>query len=406
LFYFWVLSKYTASWRRFFDIPIILTIAGISIGVAVLVVAMSSFSGFETTLKKAVIEVVSDVSIFKRGGKIDRPEALKKEIGSYMNEVSESMMFVLQESLVSGRGKISAVLLHGIEKEKAGTVLNLKNHIVAGKLRWEDQQGQSPAFMGKDLAAKMGIKPGDVFKIILPKSGKNNSADITPIIHSFYLAAAVDLGKYEFNSRFVFVDLPVVQEILGSQKISGLRIKLKDSEHAEAWARAVQEKIGWTYAAVDWKQTSRNLFSAIEYEKKVMFFVVLIIIIASCFNVAAALFVTVLKRYRDISLMKTLGARPVDIVILFCLHGLFLGVTGLTIGISLGIFFSFLFEFLQRVFPLLPADIYKLSFVATEVRLGDLAMICGATMLICFLSTLIPSIRGAMLKPVEGLKYE
>jgi lipoprotein-releasing system permease protein len=406
LFYFWVLSKYTVSWRRFFDIPIILTIAGISIGVAVLVVAMSSFSGFETTLKKAVIEVVSDVSIFKRGGKIDRPESLKKEIGSYMNDVTDSMEFLLQESLVSGKGKISAVLLHGIEKEKAARVLNLKNHIVSGTLDWADHDGQSAAFMGKDLAAKLGLKAGDVFKVILPKSSKSNSTDITPIIRSFYLAAAVDLGKYEFNSRFIFVDLPVVQDILSTRKISGLRIKLKDSEKAEAWARAVQEKIGWTYAAVDWKQTSRNLFSAIEYEKRVMFFVVLIIIIAACFNVAAALFVTVLKRYRDISLMKTLGARPIDIVILFCLHGLFLGVAGLTIGISLGVFFAYMFEVLQKVFPLLPADIYKLSFVATEVRLGDIGMICGATMLICFLSTLIPSIRGAMLNPVEGLKYE
>lgn len=411
MFYFWILSKYTVSWRRFFDVPIILTISGISIGVAVLVLAMSSFSGFESSLKNAIIEVTGDVSIFKRGGKIDNPEVLLKDMEPMMGDVEDTMLFLTQESLISNRGKISAVLLHGIEQEKAARVLNLKKHVVEGEVQWtekKDDFGTSvpAAFVGKDLVRKLGLHPGDLFKVILPKTTKSSSTDITPIVKTFYLAAAVDLGKYDFNSRFIFVDLPVVQDLLLTKRISGLRIKLKDSEKAADWAQKVQERIGWAYAAVDWKQTNRNYFTAIEYEKSVMFFVVLIIIIASCFNVSSTLFVTVLKRYRDISLMKTLGARPFDIIILFCMHGLFLGLLGLTIGMVSGVFFCYLFEYLQKIFPLLPADIYRLSFVATEIRTWDLAMIAGATMSICFLSTLIPSIRSSFLSPVEGLKYE
>jgi lipoprotein-releasing system permease protein len=221
------------------------------------------------------------------------------------------------------------------------------------------------------------------------------------MIKNFYLTATVDLGQYQFNSRYIFVDLPVVQELLGTNKISGLRFKLKSSDKAPEWATKVQEKIGWSYAAIDWKQTNRNFFSAVEYEKMVMFFVVFIIVIAACFNVTTTLFVTVLKRYRDISLMKTLGARPLDIAGIFCLHGLFLGVIGVVIGITSGVFFCFVFEFLQKAFPLLPADIYRLSFVATEIRVYDLLIISGATLLLCFFSTLIPSIRGSFLSPVQ-----
>lgn len=410
MFYIWILQKYSKSWRTFFDVSIILTIAGITIGVAVLVMAMAGFSGFETSLKRAIIDVVGDAVVYRRGGKIDNPDELKKQMGQHMKQVDDSLMFITQESLVANRGQLSAVALQGIEKAKVKTMFNLEDHVVRGGIDWNMRQGdggaEPPAFMGKDLAAKLHLKPGDSFKLVMPKAVKTNASDITPMIKTFYVAATLDLGQYQFNSRYIFVDLPVVQEMLGTTKISGLRFKLKNSEMAPEWAKKVQEKIGWSYAAIDWKQSNRNFFSAVEYEKIVMFFVVFIIVIAACFNVTTTLFVSVLKRYRDISLMKTLGARPFDIAALFCLHGLFLGVIGVTLGITSGVFFCFVFEFLQKVFPLLPADIYRLSFVATEVRGYDLLMISGATLLLCFFSTLIPSIRGSFLSPVEGLKYE
>jgi len=409
-FHFWILSKYAFSWRRFFDTTTVLTVSGITVGVAVLVVAMSSFSGFETTLKRAIIEVSGDVQIFKRGAKIDDPANLLKQIAPYQKDVEETMFFLSQESLVAKNGKLSTVLLQGIQKEKIARVLNISDRIVEGRASWEPRQidGESvpPAFLGKDLMKKLDIKIGDTFKVVLPQASKSSSTDLKPIIRTFYAVAALDLGKYEFNSRFLFTDLPIVQQMLNTRNISGIRYKLRDSDRAPAWASSVQQAIGWNYAAVDWRQTNKNYLSAIEYEKMVMFFVVLIIVIAASFNVATTLFVTVLKRYRDISLLKTLGARPRDVIIIFCLHGLFLGALGLAAGIAVGMVMCWAFELAQKVFPLLPSDVYRLSFVATEIRAMDLAMIGVATLGLSFLATLIPSIRGSMLPPVEGLKYE
>ena len=187
--------------------------------------------------------------------------------------------------------------------------------------------------------------------------------------------------------------------------VSGIH-KLKHSDLAEEWGRRVQEDIGWTYAAVDWRQQNKNYLSAIEYEKYVMFFVILIIIVTACVNVTTSLFVLVLKKYRDISLYRTLGASPFMIVTLFCVHGLFIGVLGLAAGLILGVAMCIGFEVLQVLFPLMPSDVYKISFVSTEFRWSDLALISAATLLICFVSTLIPAIRGARLSPIEGLKYE
>ncbi len=405
-FHFWILGKYMKAWRQFFDVTILLTVAGITMGVAVLMVAMSSFSGFETTLKRAIIEAVGDVAIYKRNGKIDKIESLEKQLNPYMGSVQEKLYFLGQESLVASKGKIAAVFLQGVEKEKAASVLNLKNRITRGQDSWEYRDDIPPAYVGKDLLKKMGLQIGDTFKIILPRTSKSSASDLNPIIKTFYVTAALDLGKYDFNSRFLFVDLPIVQDLLNTQTISGIRLKLKNSDRAEKWAQVVQEKLGWSYSVMDWRQTNKNYFSAIDYEKRVIFFVVLVIVVASGFNVITSLFVTILKKYRDISLFKTLGARPRDIGFLFCLHGLLLGALGTFLGLTIGWALCYLFEVMQRFFPLLPADIYRLSFVATELRAQDILWICGATMTICFLSTLIPALRGARLSPVEGLKYE
>lgn len=405
-FHFWILLKYMKAWRQFFDVTILLTVAGITLGVSVLMVAMSSFSGFETTLKRAIIEAVGDVAIYKRNGKIDKIEALEKQLKPHMRGVQERLYFLGQESLVASKGKISAIFLQGVEKDKTATVLNLKNRITQGQNSWELRDDVPPAYVGKDLMKKMNLKIGDTFKIVLPRTSKSSASDLNPIIKTFYVVAAVDLGKYDFNSRFIFVDLPIVQKLLNTQMISGLRFKLKDSDKAEAWAQRVQEKLGWSYSVMDWRQTNKNYFSAIDYEKRIIFFVVLIIVVAAGFNVITSLFVTILKRYRDISLLKTLGARPFDIGFLFCLHGLLLGAIGTALGLLIGWTLCYAFEWAQKIFPLMPADIYKLSFVATEFRGQDIAWICGATMTICFFSTLIPALRGAQLSPVEGLKYE
>lgn len=394
------------SGKRFFDLHAILTILGVAIGVAVLVVAMSAFSGFMTGLKSALIEVTGDASILKRGGKINNLEELEEQLAPYQKDVIEQVQFLTQESLISHKGKIAMALLQGVEKNKVDRILNIQNRIVEGEPSWDYKEDLPPAFMGKELAENLGLKVGDVFRIILPRPSSTNAAVFSPTVHKFYVGGTMDFGKYDYNSRFLFIDLPLAQEIVGTTQISGIRFKLKNSEIAEVWAEQVQEKIGWSYAVRDWRLMNKNFITAIEYEKAVIFFVVLIIIIAACFNVANTLFVAVLKKYRDISLLKTLGASRFDILVIFCLHGLVLGFIGLVLGFTLGISLCWGFEFAQRVYPILPSDIYKLSFIVTEVRWQDVGMISIATLSICFLSTLVPALRGAALKPVEGLKYE
>ncbi|MBY0316840.1 MAG: ABC transporter permease, partial [Bdellovibrionales bacterium] len=166
MFYFWVISKYMQTWRRFFDVTVLLTLLGIIIGVAVMIVAMASFSGFQETLQQALIEVIGDVSIYKQGGKIDNIEALEKEVEPYMGDAEGAMRFLSQESLFASKGKISAVLVQGVDKETAYKVLNMEGRKVSGQISWALKDEIPAAFIGKDLLAKMNLKVGDTFRIV------------------------------------------------------------------------------------------------------------------------------------------------------------------------------------------------------------------------------------------------
>ena len=129
-------------------------------------------------------------------------------------------------------------------------------------------------------------------------------------------------------------------------------------------------------------------------------------VVAAFFNVSTTLFLGVLRRYSQVSVMRALGLKRRDIVALFCLHGLVLGSVGLGFGIGLGLLFCWGFEELQKIYPIMPEDVYGLSHFATQVHLQDLVWVMVATIVICFISTLAPAFRGASLSPVEGLKYE
>ena len=129
-------------------------------------------------------------------------------------------------------------------------------------------------------------------------------------------------------------------------------------------------------------------------------------VIAAFFNVSTTLFLGVLRRYSQISVMRALGLKSRDVVVLFCLHGLALGVVGLACGLTLGLFFCWGFEVMQKVYPIMPEEVYRMSNFATFLQFKDIVWVIVATLAICFLSTLAPAFRGARLSPVEGLKNE
>ena len=321
-------------------------------------------------------------------------------------EIKGLLGFVQLEVLIANKGKLNAVILQGIDWDEGQKIKALSQRVLK-KIDNKKKPPGEPALLGKVVAQRLQLEVGDEFRAILPQVSKTSSRRISPKLQKYYVDSIVDFGKYDFNERVVISDIKVAQGLKNmGESINGFRIRIEDSNRSSILAEKIQDKLGWDYSVRDWSMTNRSLFKAIQYEKMVLFFVMLIMVIAAFFNVSTTLFLGVLRRYSQISVMRALGLKSRDVVVLFCMHGLALGVVGLACGLTLGLFFCWGFEVMQKVYPIMPEEVYRMSNFATFLQFKDIVWVIVATLVICFLSTLAPAFRGAKLSPVEGLKYE
>lgn len=377
-----------------------------AIGVASLVVSMAVFSGYVTTLETTVQDAVGHILIQKRGT-LDSTDMLK-DIRPMVKGLVAETPFVYAEAILAHKGMINGILIEGIDESTVHKVLNLQNRLVAGSLSLASPEGTEPkVLIGKGIAEKFNLKVGDVFRIVVPLATEYQSANFRPKLGRFQVAGIINFGRYDFDSRYIVMEMNRVQEFLEiGKRISGYRLRIEDPHEARAIAREITSEMSSNFGARDWQDINRNLFEAARLEKAVLFFVLMILVVAAAFNVANTLFVSVVQRYRDISVLKTLGATDAMIRRIFIAQGLIVGGVGSGFGIAIGLWLCQFFEWLQVRFHIIPREVYKLDHIQLEVRLLDLLAIVGVSLIICFIATVVPSRRGAKISPVEGLRYE
>lgn len=402
----WLAFRYFGSWRRFFSLTTSLSVLGMAIGVASLVVSMAVFSGYVSTLEQTVQDAVGDLLVMKRGS-ADQEEMLK-DIRPLVTGLIAQTPFVYAEAILANKGKINGVLIEGIEESTVSSVLNIESRVIAGKLNLNHTEGSPEKIMiGKGIAERFDIHVGDVISIVIPLASEFQAASFRPKLGKFQVAGVINYGRYDFDSRYVVMRLEAAQEFVElGKRITGYRLKIEDPYLARQIARNIGEKFGPDYWARDWQEVNRNLFEAAKLEKAVLFFVLMILVVAAAFNIANTLFISVVQRYRDISVLKTLGAPDRMIRRIFTWQGLMVGAVGACLGILIGLILCRFFEWAQVRWKLIPAEVYKLDHINLQVRGADLLAIVGVSLVICFLATLVPSRRSARISPVEGLRYE
>ena len=259
--------------------------------------------------------------------------------------------------------------------------------------------------VGKELAKKFLLEVGSIFQAVIPRASANSATAFSPRSQKYRVSGILDLGKYDFNERTIVVTARSAQDLAGiGRAYSGLRIKISNPEDARKESFKLTSAFGAPYWTKDWLEVSKNFFSAIELEKIVIFIVMLSIIVVASFNVASSLFVNVMRRFADISILRTLGATQKFIIRLFVAQGLLVGFVGCIVGMALGVGLALIVA--KSAWVYVPAEIYKFDHLPVEFRLQDMGLIMGSSLLICFLATLDPARRGARMNPVEGLRYE
>lgn len=403
----WIAWRLLISRKTLFGGSAPLSLAGLILGVAALVASMAVMSGFESTLKNAMAEVSGHAQVVKRSRFPDDWQELEARIRQAEPTLVGATRFVFVEGILAREGKISGILIQGVDSDQVKKVLDFSARIVSGSDDLALKSDVPLALVGKGLAKKMNLQVGDKFRVVVPVADTVDPSKFQRRMGEFKVQGIVDLGKYDWNERFVLSDLKAAQGVADiGDRYSGLLLRFQDVNYARTAAFNLSQVLGAPYWVRDWRDSNENLFEAISVERPGIFLVVLIITLVAAFNVSSTLFVNVVRRFKDIAILKTVGLSQKDIVKIFALQGFFMGGIGLFFGFLLGFFLCLIFKFAQSRLGLVAGEVYRLDSIELSIRWVDSLAICFATLLICFVATLAPARRGGRLSPVEGLRNE
>ncbi|HEY8271689.1 MAG TPA: ABC transporter permease [Pseudobdellovibrionaceae bacterium] len=404
---FWIAYRLLFSKRTLFGGSAVLSLIGLILGVGALVASMAVMSGFESTLRSAMADVTGHVQLVKRGTFQEPWQELEARIRKQEPSLVSSVRFLRTEAVLAHQGVIQGVMIQGIDEERAGDVLNFSSRLVDGSLELKGGTDEkSPALIGKRIAQRMRLKVGDTFRVVMPIPDPIDPGHFQRRIAEFQVRGILDMGKTEWNERMIISTLATAQKLVQiGDRYSGLLLKFQDINYARTAAFNLSQSLGPHYWVSDWRDLNENLFEAVKIERVVIFFVVLIIVVVAAFNVSSTLFVNVVQRYADIAILKALGLPQKSILKMFSLQGILMGAVGLAFGTVFGLLLCVGFTLLQNTMGLLSGSVYRIDAIQVEVRFVDWIFIALATMLICFVATLAPALRGSKLSPVEGLKY-
>ncbi len=388
---------------RRLGLPAILSFVGLTTGVAALTVAMAMVSSYETTMVSAIVDVFGHVLVVNQGAAPVPLEKMRRRLLAIRPDLTGITPFVNFEGIVVGQGKLNGVVVQGVDADTVDNVLRLRPRLIRGAF----SLGADQAIIGKELARRYSLDIGSELKLVLPRPLAQETSGFESKVAKFKVSGVIDLGKYEYDERTVITSIDDARRVLGiSAPYVGLRLKLADEKNTFEARTDFKRQLGEDWWVSDWTEGNRNILRAIKYERVPIFLVIFIMVIAASFNVSSNIFIGVLRRTMDLSVLRALGLSARDVAWIFRVQGALFGFIGALLGFVLGGVLGAIFVLVQRYFVILPPDVYKISHVGVEFHLFDTSIILIAAVLICLVAALAPAAKAAKLIPVEGLRHE
>jgi len=404
-FELFVARRYLTARRKqaFISVITSISILGIMIGVAALVIAIALITGFQEDVQAKILGATSHLMVQNLASEgLDRYAETADKIHALKGVVSVTPV-VYNEVIITGLAKTKGALLKGLdfERELAGSAW--LRRLEAGKIPAAGGEREG-ILLGSQLAVEIGAQPGDIVDIVTASSTLSPMG-LLPKRKRFQVAGIFNTGLYEFDATTALVSLPTAQKLFGlGGRVSFLQVKIRDIFQAAAIAGRIRADLPATVYVTTWMELNRNLFSALKLEKNIMFLTITLIVIVAALNIIATLILMVMEKTRDIGILMAMGATPLNIRRVFFFQGALIGIVGTGLGVAMGMSWCWLANTFQLI--KVPVDIYQISYVPFRLNPVDLLAIIGVTLLISFVSTLFPAWRAAKTDPVVALKYE
>ena len=421
-------ARYLKPKRTFLAVITLISVIGVTLGITVLILVMSVMTGFEKELQRKVIGFDAHLLI-SNNGLMDEWHDVAEKVGKYPGVVAVAP-FVQGPVIVEFNHQRLAPKIRGIDPALEEKVGDLSKFIIAGKL----DLGGDNAVLGSELARALGVNVGDVITVYSPRNigdvmeqlnrmkgksgGGTKDADIDSLRQmvlptELTITGIFESGRYLYDSEFLLVPLHIGQELYGlGGSVHGLAVRTSDPDQAAETAEGLRKILPEDLSCVTWMDMNKELFDAIAMERHVMFFLLMFIILVAAFGIMNTLITMTVQKTREIGVLKALGARTWQVISVFLIQGMVIGIFGVVSGLALGMTLirwrNEVSGWLSTVLhvEIFPRSVYEFSQIPAEIVPSDVALICISAFFICSVAALIPAWIASRLDPVKALRCE
>lgn len=407
--------RYTRAGRggrrnRFISFISSVSILGIALGVAALIIVLSVMNGFQKEVRDRMLNVIAHIELLEYTGQA-LPDWQATAAKARQNpEVMGAAPFVASQSLIARGEDMRGAIIRGISPAEEATVTGLGAQLKDGVFA-QLQPGAWNIVLGSELARQLGVGVGDKITVVAP------GAQVTPMgasprYRSFNVVGTFSAGHYEYDSGLALIHIDDAAKLYRTGGPTGVQLKLRDVHDARRVAAELKGAMGPDILVRDWTRSNANWFDAVQIEKRLMSIILTLIVAVAAFNLVSTLVMTVTDKQSDIAILRTLGASPRSIMGVFIVQGAVAGVIGTLSGVGLGLLVAcnidVIVPTIERLLNVsfLPGSIYVISQMPSDPQQGDIVPIALVSLALSFLATLYPSWRASRVQPAEALRYE
>lgn len=404
--------RYTRAKRRnhFISFISLVSILGIAVGVAALIIVISVMNGFDKELKSRILGMVSHATVT---GVDDTVHEWRRaiELARGNPHVEGAAPYVERYVMIQGASNDGAgAVIRGVLPELEPSVSEIDRRMVQGRLD-DLVAGRFGIVLGRELAIMLGVAVGDDVTVFAAEFTASPIGAL-PRVKRFHVVGIFEAGMQEYDSGLAVVHMDDAAKLYRLDGPTGIRLRLDDLFRAYSVARDIGSELGQFYRVTDWMQGHSNFFKAIAMEKRVMFLILSLIVAVAAFNLVSTLVMLVTDKQADIAILRTLGQTPASVMGVFVVQGVLVGTLGIILGLAFGVVMTLNLEtvvhWMERTFGIvfMSPDVYYISELPADLHWGDVGWITVTAFVFCTLATLYPAWRAARVQPAAALRYE
>ncbi len=406
--------RYTRAKRRnhFISFISLISMLGIALGVAALIVVLSVMNGFQKEIRARILGVTPHLQVESLDSRMAEWKPVLDQVSRFP-EVAAAAPYINGQGMLSLNDRVEGVIIRGIVPDAENRLTGLAGKIKAGEGSLSSlRPDEFGIVLGTDLARALGAHLGDKILLLTPQ-GQITPAGMLPRLKQFRVTGIFEIGMAPYDNTLALIHLNDAQKLYRmGDAISGISARLQDLDRAPDVAAALMEKLPKDLYVSDWTRQNANYFRAVQMEKRMMFIILSLIVAVAAFNIVSTLVMVVTDKQSDIAILRTLGASPMSIMQIFMVQGVVIGLVGTALGVVGGILIALnigtIVPFIEHLFGVqfLAKDVYYINELPSDLHQGDVYTVAYFSFLISLVATLYPSWRASRTQPAEALRYE